>query len=138
MNKGKKWITEYQIRDLVRIVVSKIDRFSTDCSTFSCKIIKKIEDKYQIRSKFEIIGVSYFAGELKLLEIIAFSKLDEIPSNKISIREAAHLQSIRLVSEGLCNYKSECNNNKCHCKKMGEKCNSRCHSGHLCQNKNQI
>ena len=62
MNKGKKWITEYQIRDLVKIAVSKINRFSTDHPTLPYKIIKKIEDKYQIGSKFRIIEVSYSAG----------------------------------------------------------------------------
>ena len=138
MNKGKKQITEYQIGDLVRVAVPKIDRFSTDRPTLPCKIIKKIKDKYQIGSKFGIIGVSYSAGELEPLGTIAFSELDEIPSNEISIREAARLQSIGSVSGGLCNCKSECNNNKCRCKKMGEKCNSRCHSGRSYQNKNQI
>ena len=36
---------------------------------------------------------------------------------------------------GICNCKSDCNNNKCHCKKAGGSCNSRCHSGRSCQNK---
>ncbi len=120
------------------MAVPKINRFNTDCPTLSYKIIKKIEDKYQIGSKFGIIGVSYSAGELKPLGIIAFFELDEIPSNEILIREAVHFQSIGSVSGGLCNCKSECNNNKCHCKKMGKKCNSRCHNGCSYQNKNQI
>ena len=138
MNKGKKRIMEYQIEDLVRIAVPKINRFSTDRPTLPCKIIKRIEDKYQVGSKFGIIEVTYFAGELEPLGTIVFSELDEIPSNEISVREAARLQSIGSVSGGLYNCKSECSNNKCHCKKMGEKCNSRCHSGCSCQNKNQI
>ena len=75
---------------------------------------------------------------MESLGTIVFSKLDEIPFNEISVREAVRLQSIGSVSGGLCNCKSECNNNKCHCKKMGKKCNSRCHSGRSCQNKNQI
>ena len=129
---------EYQIEDLVRIAVPKIDRFSTNRPTLLCKIIKRIEDKYQVGLKFGIIEVTYFAGELEPFETIVFSELDEISSNEISVREAACLQSIRSVSGGLCNYKSECSNNKCRCKKMGEKCNSKCHSGRSCQNKNQI
>ena len=72
MNKGKKRITDYQIGDLVRIAIPKIDRFSTDRPTVPCKIIKKIEDKYQVGSKFGIIEICYSAGKLQSLETKLF------------------------------------------------------------------
>jgi hypothetical protein len=40
MNKGKKRIKEYQIGNLVRIAVPKIDRCSVDHPTLPCKIIE--------------------------------------------------------------------------------------------------
>ena len=46
MRKKNKRIVEYQVGDLVRVAIPKIDRFSTDRSTVPCKIIEKIEDKY--------------------------------------------------------------------------------------------
>ncbi|PKY35104.1 hypothetical protein RhiirB3_395991 [Rhizophagus irregularis] len=58
-----------------------------------------------------------------------FPELEVIPSNKISIREAACLQNAGLVSGGICNCKGECNSNKCRCKKAGGDCSSRCYSG---------
>lgn len=136
MRKKNKRIVEYQVGDLVRVAIPKIDRFSTDRSTIPCKVIKKTEDKYQVGSKFGIIEICYSAGELEPLGTAAFPELDSILPDKISVREAARLQSVGSVSGGLCNCKSECNNNKCRCKKMGEKCGSRCHGGRSCQNKN--
>ncbi|CAG8527179.1 12325_t:CDS:2 [Ambispora gerdemannii] len=45
-------------------------------------------------SKFGIIDVFYCAGELESLGTTNFHELDIIPSSKISIREAAQLQSV--------------------------------------------
>jgi hypothetical protein len=136
MNKSKKRITDYQIGDFVRIAVPKIDRFSIDRPTLPCKILEKTENnQYRVGSKFGIIGICYSAGELESLGTRSFPELDEIPPNQITIREAARLQSVGSVSGGICNCKSECDNNRCRCKRMSENCNSRCHSGRSCKNK---
>jgi len=136
MNKGKKRIREYQIGDLVRVAIPKIDRCSVDRPTLPCKIIERTENnKYGIGSKYGMIEVYYSANELEPLGTASFPELDNIPSNKISIREAARLQNAGSVSGSICNCKSECNNNRCRCKKADVSCNSRCHGGHSCQNK---
>ena len=58
MNRGKKRIKEYQIGDLVRVAVPKIDRCSVDRPTLPCKVIERTEnDKYGLGSKFGIIEV---------------------------------------------------------------------------------
>ena len=95
------------------------------------------DNKYRVGSKFGIIEICYSAGELEPLGATEFPELYEIPSGNVSIREAACLQSAGSVSGSLCNCKSECNSNKCRCKKMGGKCGSRCHAGRSCQNKDQ-
>ena len=136
MNKGKKRIKEYQIRDLVRVAIPKIDRCSVDRLTLPCKVIERTEnDKYGLGSKFGVIEVYYSANELEPLGAASFPELDNIPSNKLSIREAARLQSAGSISGSICNCKGECNSNKCHYKKIGESCNSRCYSRYSCQNK---
>ena len=136
MNKGRKRVKEYQVGDLVRVAVPKIDRFSVDRPSLPCKIMEKTENgKYRLGSKFGLIEIYYSSGELELLGTAAFPELDEIPSNIITIREAARLQSVGLTSVGICNCKSECNSNKCRCKRGGGNCGSRCHSGRLCKNK---
>ncbi|GES98738.1 KRAB-A domain-containing protein 2-like [Rhizophagus clarus] len=131
MNKGKKRVKEYQIGDLVRVAIPRIDRFSVDHPTLPCKIIERTEnDKYGLGSKFGTIEIHYSTGELEPLGTAYFPELDDIPSNKISIREAAaRLQSVGSASVAICNCKSDCNNNKYRCKKAGGSCNSRCHSG---------
>lgn len=137
MNKGRKRIMKHQIGDLVRVIVPKIDRFGVDRPTLPCKILKKTnDDKYQLGSKFGILEIYYSANEIESLGTAAFPELDNIPSNKISVREASRLQSVGSVTGGICNCKTDCNNNKCRCKRTSEKCTSRCHGGRPCQNKN--
>ncbi len=136
MNKSKKRVKEYQVGDLVRVAVLKIDRFGIDRPTLPCKIMERTEnDKYRLGSKFGMIEIYYTAGELEPFGTASFPELSDIPSNEISVREAARLQSVGSVLGGICNCKSECNSNKCRCKKSGESCSSRCHSGHSCLNK---
>ena len=65
MNKGKKRIREYQIGDLVRVAISKIDRCSVDHPT------------------------------LEPLETASFPELDNIPSNKRSCMTSKCWISIR-------------------------------------------
>lgn len=136
MSKGKKRVKEYQIGDLVRVAIPKIDRCSVDRPTLPCKIMERTEnDKYGLGSKFGIVETYYTASELEPLGTASFPELDDIPSNKISIREAARLQNVGSVSGSICNCKSECNSNKCRCKKTDNSCSSRCHGGRSCQNK---
>src|SRR6266498_4161920 len=54
---------------------------------------------------------------------------------KIKEYQIGDLVRVASVSGGICNCKSECNSNKCRCKKAGGNCSSRCHSGRSCQNK---
>jgi len=110
------------------MAIPKIDRCSVNRLTLPCKIIERTENnKYGIGSKYEMIEVYYSANELEPLGIASFPELDDIPSNKISIREAVRLQNARSVSGNICNCKSECNNNRCCCKKADVSCNNRCH-----------
>ncbi|RHZ77819.1 hypothetical protein Glove_172g23 [Diversispora epigaea] len=133
----KRKLTDLEIGDLVRIKIPKIDRFGIDHSSLPCKIIEKTDNqRYQLGCKYGIINVSYYIGELEALGTTTYPELDEIPSNQISVREAARLQSVRPVSCSICNCKGPCNSNRCKCKKEKAKCTSRCHSGQSCSNKN--
>ena len=44
MNKGRKRPNHYEIGDLVRIAIPKIDRFGIDRPTLSCKVLEKINN----------------------------------------------------------------------------------------------
>ena len=113
--------------NLVRITIPKIDRFSTDRPTLPYKIIEITENnKYCVELKFEIIEIYYSISKLEsLIKTENFPELDEIISNKIIIRKAAHLQSTKLVLGRIYNCKSECNSNKYYSKKMNKCCNNR-------------
>ena len=80
--------------------------------TLPCKVIGVTEnDQYLLGSKFGIINVYYSPGKIEPLGIIYFPELDNLPSNKISVREVARLQSSGPVTGAICSCKSDCNSN---------------------------
>ena len=90
MNMKNKRPIKYEVGDLVRIAVPKIDRSGVDRPTLPCKIMEVTENnQYLLGSKFGIINVYYSPGEIEPLGTIYFPKLDNLPSNKISVRKAA-------------------------------------------------
>ena len=89
---GKKRLNQYEVKNLMRIMILKIDYSNIDCPILSYKIMKKIENnQYILKSKFEIINIYYLSEKIELLEIQYFSKLDNLPSNKIFVKEAVCL-----------------------------------------------
>ncbi len=128
INKGRKRLNHYEINDLIRIFILKIDRFDVDQPILPYKILEKINNQYQIWCKFEIINILYLAGEIDFLNTKQFLKLNEILTNEITFCEAACLQNVSMTMGSICNCKSLYNNKKCCCKKMGNVCSSRCHS----------
>ncbi len=69
MKKGRKRLNNYEISDLVRIAVPKINRFGIDRLTLPCKVLEKVKNWYQLESKFGIIDVFYSSRELESLEV---------------------------------------------------------------------
>jgi hypothetical protein len=84
MNMKNKRPNRYEVGDLVRISIPKIDRSGIDRPTLPCKIIEATENNnYLLGSKFGIINVYYSPGEIEPLGIMHFPELDNLPSNKI-------------------------------------------------------
>lgn len=131
----KRKVVDFKVGDFVRVNIPKIDRFNIDRPTLPCKILEKIDNQYRLGCKFGVINVCYSSGELEVLGTDTYAELSKIPSNQISIREAARFQSVGMVSGSICNCKGTCNSKKCKCIKANVKCTSRCHSGHSCLNK---
>ena len=138
MNKGRKGPNSYEIEDLVRIFVSKIDCFGTDRLMLPCKILKKINNQYRLGSQFGIINIFYSPGEIDPLGVNQYPELETIPTNTITVREAARLQNVASTTGSICNCKGNCNSNRCHYRKMGNNCGSRCHGGRQYQNKQEV
>ncbi|CAG8673724.1 10434_t:CDS:2, partial [Paraglomus brasilianum] len=65
-----------------------------------------------------------------------FPELENIPDKRISLMEAAKMQSSATVTGALCRCKSKCDSNRCPCKRTGTGCGSRCHPSQLtCMNR---
>ncbi|CAB4401073.1 unnamed protein product [Rhizophagus irregularis] len=107
MNKGRKRKNNYEVGDLVRISVPKIDRFGTDRPTLPCKILEKINDQYRLGSQFGqfgVINIFYSLGEIDPLGVNQFPELETIPTNLITVREAARLQNVGSTTGTICNW----------------------------------
>ena len=132
---------EYEIGEYVKILISKIDRFGTDRPVLPCKVLEKLTYndtfKYRLGCVSGILNNLYCAGELDPFVVKEYPELDHIPTNNISVREAARNQSSStgMLTGSMCKCKTKCNTNKCCCRKSGAKCGSRCHSGKSCSNK---
>ena len=135
MNKERKRPNNYEVWDLVRISIPKIDRFGIDRPTLPYKFLEKINDQYQLGSQFEIINIFYSQRKIDPFGVKQFPELKIIPTNTITVREAACLQNVGSTTGTICNCKGNCNSKKCYCKKMRNNCGSRCHGGRQCQNK---
>jgi len=132
----KRKLVDFKVGDFVRVNIPKIDRFAIDRPNLPCKILEKTrEDRYKLGCKFGVISVCYSSSELEALGAITYPELNEIPSDEISIREAARLQSVGMMSGSICSCKGSCDNKRCRCRKVNAKCTSRCHSGRPCLNK---
>ena len=70
MNLDRKRSNQYEVRDLMRIMISKIDHSDIDYPILPCKIMERTENnQYILGSKFEIINIYYLFRKIKPLEI---------------------------------------------------------------------
>lgn len=136
-NKRKK---EFSVGECVKISIPKIDRNSTDRIFLFCKIINILgNDMFQLSCQFGIIEICYSSAELEPLENQDIPELSgALPTNRISLREAARMQSVFNEDNSsvcICNCNKGCKNKVCPCKKKSSNCTSRCHSGRSCFNR---
>ena len=132
----------------VVLSIPRIDRYIVDQPLLPCKIIEKTKGKStslyaipQARTDWDALLESWMSlmvpNELNLVEA-DFPELDNIPSRKLSLREAAKTQSVVDVVSGRqtrCMCKRACLDSRCSCRKAQQKCNIHCHKASSnCQN----
>ncbi|CAG8768189.1 5613_t:CDS:2, partial [Racocetra persica] len=116
--KKNKHQLEYAINEYVCIAIPKIDRNSINQHTLPCKVIEELPNKmYHLQCKNGILDVTFNANELMPLGPTKYEELEICENNVTSIREAARIQSMSIVTGVYCNCKSECKNNNCKCKR---------------------
>ena len=136
--KSKQNSLKFNIGDLVTLKIPANDRFKTDRPNLPCKIIEKLyKNYYRLGCKSGILETTYSGNNLEPMVLESLSKLNNIPNNTISVREASRLQNIseNEVSDIKCQCKKTfCSTNHCICKKKGRNCNTNCHPGQECNN----
>ena len=79
--------------------IPRIDRNSTDRPTLPCKVLEILENGlYRLGCKSGILENCYNATEMLPLGPVSFPELEEIPSARISVRQASHLQASSSVT----------------------------------------
>ncbi|CAG8760799.1 12002_t:CDS:1, partial [Cetraspora pellucida] len=119
----------YQVGNLVKIQIAKIDYEPGNYCTLSCKVFLVLPNNmYCLVCRFGVLERAFLADEVLLLGPREFSELDNSLTYKnISIVEAARLQSNAFASNKDCNCRGDCLMAKCFCKKANILCESGYH-----------
>ncbi|XP_064094341.1 uncharacterized protein LOC135206777 [Macrobrachium nipponense] len=127
--------------DNVTIPIPLVDRGKGDPRIVIGVILDRNENEmYRIGARDGIIKGRYSRGQFDICSQQLYS-IGEVSADKeVGLRQAVQ-QSSRFGGQGYakCNCtvgKKQCQTNRCKCYKEGYKCNSRCHSGLNCRNKN--
>jgi hypothetical protein len=135
--KGKSVDRNFEVGSVVVVSIPRIDRQIVDRPLLPCKIMEKTKGKYRLGCASGILEVTYGANELNLVEA-DYPELENIPSQRVTLREAAKTQSVVDVVSGRqtrCMCKGACLNSRCSCRKAQQTCNARCHkTSSNCQN----
>jgi hypothetical protein len=135
--KNKTIDRNFEVGSIVVLSIPRIDRHIVDRPILPCKIVEKTEGKYRLGCASGILDITYGANELNPVEA-DYPELDNIPIQRLSLREAARTQSVVDVVAGRqtkCMCQSACLSSRCRCRKAQQKCNIYCHkTSSNCQN----
>jgi hypothetical protein len=135
--KNKSIDRNFEVGSIVVLSIPRIDRHIVDRPKLPCKIVEKTKGKYRLGCASGILDITYGANELNPVEA-DYPELDNIPIQRLSLREAARTQSVVDVVSGRqikCMCQSACLSSRCRCRKAQQKCNIYCHkTSSNCQN----
>ncbi|CAG8767104.1 24230_t:CDS:2, partial [Racocetra persica] len=109
----------YEVGDLVKIQVAKIDHGPGDHCALPCKVFAVLpRNMYRLVCRFGILDQAFSAGMVLSLGPKEYLELNNPPTNMtISMIEAARLQYNTLASNKVCNCRGDCLTARCICKK---------------------
>ncbi|CAG8505494.1 5361_t:CDS:2, partial [Dentiscutata heterogama] len=119
----------YEVGDLVKIQVAKIDCGPGDHCALPCKVFAVLlRNMYRLVYRFGILDQAFLACVVLLLGPKEYPELDNPPTNTtVSIIKAAKLQSNTLASNKVCNCRGDCFTARYICKKANIVCESGCY-----------
>ena len=132
----------YNEEDIVGIKIHQADRTNTDVCLLPCKMKENLQPNaktvYRLYTLASIINIHYSAEDLADMRNAHFSKLSGIDTNtleEVTVVQASHAASNWQASKSrhdVCRCKGSCVTNKSCCRKMGNKCSTKCHVGSTC------
>lgn len=124
------------VGDTVRVQIPDVDRAKTDARSVLACVLEVTEDKFfKLGTSSGILKQLYARSQFSLCHE-KFLKLEDIPTNVISLRSVASAQSLG-DGQGFtrCHCTQKCRSKRCLCVKKGLLCNSKCHGSNTCCNK---
>lgn len=135
---SEKKFPPLEIGECVTLAISKFDRGPLDFANIIGVISAKENGVYQIGTKDGLIKGWFPRTDVEKAASRPFTIEDVNKEICLTLREAASKQSM-MGGQGFkkCSCKpsdKQCLTNRCVCKKVGHKCNSRCHANSTCGN----
>ena len=144
-HKKNKNIHEFEVDDIISVLIPKVDSGHTDFPRLVGKILSvnnqhaSSHPSYEIVCEYGVLDKRYYAKDLELY--MGTIKIhNAILNTQISLRAAAsktsdHKEPVNISCKCA---KTQCKNNLCVCVKAGLKCTSHCHAqqtSFVCKNK---
>ena len=120
VSRGKKILQPFHVGQCATLRVPDVDRGPTD------------PEFYTVDCREGVLKSKDTASDLNQIDH-QLIKLDEVPSNILSLRTAT-CKSTGGQGFVKCNCKNSCKVGRCTCRKKKMLCNSRCHPGKSCDN----
>ena len=141
-----------KIGDTVRIPVSMVDRSRSTARNLIGIVMQEpkngldyvtltlanciFQGAFKVGTRSGVINVLLHRDQLEKADVSNFLIVADIPDCEISVREAARSEAPGGGQGFLrCGCTGKCQTNACKCKKNNAVCNSRCHPGRSCLNK---
>ena len=146
-HKKNKNIHEFEVDDIISVLIPKVDSGHTDFPRLAGRILNisqhaSAHASYEIVCAYGVLDKRYYAKDLELF--MGTVKIhNSILNTKISLRAAAsqtseHKEPVNISCKCA---KTQCKNNVCVCVKAGLRCTSHCHAqqtSFVCKNKENL
>lgn len=130
--------------DTIGLRIPKIDRTPTCMKFLPCKILKVCNNnRYTLYTPNGILNTTFSHSDFIDMRNIQYTDLQNTDPNTLqtisdtaAYRSSSHWQTLpssRNICK--CSEKGQCKTARCPCKKSGNACSTKCHTGHQCLNK---
>ena len=125
--RGRRIVDSFNVDDIVRISIPKVDRIKLGMKYLPCKVVSVVGGRYQIGCASGVLNVWYNAADMERVNI-EIPELETVPEVTVSLTEAVRgVELTRSGSVNNCRCKSTCSIKRCGCRRINIRYNPQCH-----------